>query len=164
METVMSGRKRHRNSGFTLTELLIAVTIIGLISAIAMPLYTQYSIRTYRTEGQSDLLLCAQGMERLAAAAFSYATLVDTDADGTGDASNGAVSANICTPRSTRYNYAVQNVPGNGSTFEILATAIVGSPVATNGALRIDSDGSQLWDKNNDSDFADAGEDNWKDH
>jgi len=153
-----------RCPGFTLTEILIAVAIIAVISSIAIPLYTQYSLRTFRTEAQSDLLLCAQGMERLAATTgFSYAGQVDTDSDGTGDADNGAVSPNMCNPRSTlRYSISIQNVPANGASFEIIAAPLAGSAVATDGRLLIDSASSQFWDENNDADFNDAGEDDWQ--
>lgn len=156
----------YRSSGFTLTEILIAVTIIAVISAISIPLYTQYSLRSFRTEAQSDLLLCAQGMERLAATSgFSYAGQVDTDADGNGDADNGAVSLNMCNPRSTlRYSISVQNVPSNGATFEIIAIPRVGSALASDGRILIDSASSQFWDENNDADFNDANEDNWQEN
>ena len=153
-----------RCSGFTLTEILIAVAIIAIISSIAIPLYTQYSLRTFRTEAQSDLLLCAQGMERLAATSgFTYAGQVDTDTDGNGDADNGPVSTNMCNPRSVlRYSISVQNVPSNGATFEIMATPLSGSAVASDGRILIDSASGQFWDENNDADFNDAGEDNWQ--
>src|SRR5262245_37856005 len=90
--------------GFTLIELLVAMAILAIVSAVAIPIYTQYSIRTFRVEAEGDLLACAQSMERLASRNFTYAGAVDTNADGTGDADTGAVSANICTPKTTRYN------------------------------------------------------------
>lgn len=40
-------RHRHRNTGFTLLELMIAVAIVALIAAIALPAYDGY-IRTSR--------------------------------------------------------------------------------------------------------------------
>jgi type IV pilus assembly protein PilE len=145
--------------GFTLIELLVALAILAIVSAVAIPIYTQYSIRTYRTEAQGDLLDCAQSMERAASRAFTYASALDTDADGTGDTTTGAVTANICTPKTTRYNVTVQAADAN--TFTIRATPIAGSAVASNGLLEITANGTQRWDKNNDGDTADAGENVW---
>ncbi len=145
--------------GFTLVELMIAMVILAVISAVAIPLYTQYSVRTFRTEGQADLLLCAQGMEKQAGLTFTYATLVDTDADGIGDTTTGTVSANICVPTSTRYTYTVQSADAN--TFVLRATPNAGTPVVSDGKMEIDGMGNRRWDKNNNNNLTEAGENNW---
>jgi len=144
-----------------LIELLVALAILAIVSAVAIPIYTQYSVRTYRTEAQSDLLGCAQGMERAASRNFTYALALDADADGTGDTSTGAVTANICTPRTTRYNLTV--TAANANAFTLRATPITGTPVASNGLLEMDANGAQRWDKNNDGDTSDSGENVWHD-
>lgn len=43
------------NAGFTIIEILIVATIIGIMSAIALPSYSAYKIRAYNNMAQSDL-------------------------------------------------------------------------------------------------------------
>ncbi len=141
-----------RVRGFTLVELLVALAIMAIISAVAVPIYTQYSVRTQRVNAEKDLMLCAQSMERLASTSFSYQLHVGPGAD------TGAVTANICTPSTTMYAVAV--TVANANSFTLRATPTSG-PVVGDGMLEVDANGAQRWDRNGDSDFGDADETSW---
>lgn len=143
-----------RTRGFTLIELLVALAILAIISAIAVPIYTEYSVRTQRTNAEKDLLLCAQSMERLGSTTFTYAGHLG------GGASTGPVDQNVCVPSSTAM-YSITLTVADANTFTLRATPIAGSLVASNGMLETDASGAQRWDRNNDGDFGDANETGW---
>ncbi|HEX7813063.1 MAG TPA: prepilin-type N-terminal cleavage/methylation domain-containing protein [Burkholderiales bacterium] len=46
----------RKQKGFTLIEIMIAIAIIGIISAVALPSYTQYILRGKLTEAHTNLL------------------------------------------------------------------------------------------------------------
>lgn len=69
----------NTTKGFTLIELIIVLVIIGILSAIVYPSYTQYVTKTRRSEAQIALLDLAARMERYASEnnnSFTDVTLV----------------------------------------------------------------------------------------
>lgn len=58
--------------GFTLVELLIALLVMGILTAIAYPSYTNYVLRSQRKDAHATLMQDQTIMERCYAQNFSY--------------------------------------------------------------------------------------------
>jgi type IV pilus assembly protein PilE len=57
-------RPPARQGGFSLTELLIVVVIVGVLAAIGLPAYQDYSRTSKRADAHQSLLRMAQLQER----------------------------------------------------------------------------------------------------
>ena len=63
---VVQRPRRAVAAGFTLIELLIAVLVIAVLAAIALPAYNDYVLRGYVNNAQAALLAQAQSMAQFA--------------------------------------------------------------------------------------------------
>ncbi|MES9945501.1 MAG: type IV pilin protein [Candidatus Thiodiazotropha sp.] len=77
-------RYRHIPRGFTLVELMVAVTIIGLLLSIVLPNYMESVRRGHRSDGMDALTAAAQKMEVAKARTGAYpATLAEANISAT---------------------------------------------------------------------------------
>jgi type IV pilus assembly protein PilE len=69
--------ERLRQRGFTLIELLIAIVIVGILVAVAIPSYLQYVIRANRAAAESQMMDIASREQQIFLSNRAYGTLAD---------------------------------------------------------------------------------------
>lgn len=99
-----------KQSGFTLLEIMIAVVIVGILAALAIPSYTEYTMRTKRSEGLALLSEGAARQERFYAQNSSYVTI----AANIGQLAMRNTSGTTVSSDNNYYDMTVSSVPGDG--------------------------------------------------
>lgn len=99
---------RRQQAGFTLMELLVALVVMGILMAIAIPNYNEYVRRTHRANARAALQQAAQWMERVATAQGSYPLMLDSS---------------MTSVEGGRYTIDFDGVPTN-SSFRLIAERV----------------------------------------
>lgn len=136
-----------RQQGFSLIELMIVVVIIGVISAIAIPAYTNQVTKTRRVEAQTALLEFANAMERHRLRNGTYLGVAVNAVKGTPTIFQDQVPFDR-TPKT--YNLRVDFT---ATTYELFAIPIAGGPQANDGKLSLDYTGKRGWDVDGDDTY-----------
>lgn len=117
----------RRQAGFTLIEVLIVVAVVAILSAIALPNYSEYVRRTHRSNAKSALMQASQWMERAATAQGAYPL-------------TNAVPAGVLVVQGERYIITAES---DGTTYTLTATPQGGQQADACGTLTVNQSGTR---------------------
>ncbi|WP_311197237.1 type IV pilin protein [Pseudomonas sp. GCEP-101] len=124
----MSIEAKKSQQGFTLLELMIAVVVVGILAAIALPSYSAYVRRAACEDGKGTLTGAAGLLERYRAQQNTYtgATLgayAQSPVDGSAVLTIAA------------------NIDASGTSYTLTATPVNGGVLAGRGTITLTSTG-----------------------
>ena len=121
--------ERNRQRGFTLIELMIAVVIIGILLAVALPAYQDYVISGNRTAAQAQMMDIANRQQQYLLANRSYASKTQLESSG------------YALPSEVSRSYSYTITLGSGSVPSFTITFDSTGSQASDGDLTLNSEG-----------------------
>ena len=92
-----------KKNGFSLIELMIAVTIVAILAAIAVPSYSAYVRRANRSDATRTLSFIGQALERCYSQSFTYAACPQA-LPGTNPSAQGYYNVTLAVLSATTFN------------------------------------------------------------
>jgi type IV pilus assembly protein PilA len=133
--------KRSMQKGFTLIELMIVVAIIGILAAVALPAYQDYTVRAKVTEGLSLAGAAKTAVSENAANAAAFASgwtvpAVTKNVASVGiDQSTGAITITYASSINSGATLILSPVDGSTASGTALAGTSSGSTVPSAGSV-----------------------------
>jgi len=137
--------KSNHNKGFSLIELMVAVVVVGILAAIAMPSYSSHIIRGARAAAQTELLGLSSLQEKIYLNSNAYASSVTAGYNGTTSGGLGNTSGRTS---DKKYLFTLSGV---GQTYTLIAKPASGIQQTGDGCLTVQENGLRQWYQNNDA-------------
>lgn len=122
---------KKRATGFTLIEMMIAIVIIGILAAIAIPNYQSYLRRATCEDAKATLVGAANVLERFRAQNNTYQGVVLANSGYNQSPVDGAAQFNITAPAANL----------TATAYLLTATPIAGGRLVGRGTLTLTSAG-----------------------
>jgi type IV pilus assembly protein PilE len=137
--TLKGRTMKQQLRGVTIVELLIVMTIIGILTAIAFPSYEAYLKKGRRADAQTLMMDIATKEQQYLLDARTYTATIG--AGGLGIATSGWTCAATC----TNLFYTITVVPGAAPPTFTITAAVQGTQVG-DGNLTLDHQGNRTRD------------------
>lgn len=115
------------NVGFTLIELMIVIAILGIVSAIAIPMYTGYIATARLAEAKNNIAALRLAEEEFFLENNNYFSDMSDDNANLASASTDLWSASKGDGNQVNFTYTVS---ASGNNYTITATGNASTPVA----------------------------------
>ncbi len=124
-------RRANAQRGFTLIEVAVVVAVAAILAAVAIPNYSEYTMRSHRSAVQAFISDVASRQSQFFLDRRSYAATV--------------AALNMTTPAdiAARYTVAIAVVAGPPAGFQVSATPISVQATDRCGLLAIDQAGNR---------------------
>ena len=135
---------RKKQHGFTLIELMIVVAIIGILAAIAVPMYLEYSVRTQVGSG----LVLASGAKAAVTQSYQERGVFPGDNATAGLEAAANITGKYVVQVEVTGAGVIEVTFGNDVNIKILGAMLIMTPTGTAGSVLWDCTGdAQLVDK-----------------
>ena len=135
---------RKKQHGFTLIELMIVVAIIGILAAIAVPMYLEYSVRTQVSSG----LVLASGAKAAVTQSYQERGVFPGDNATAGLEAAANITGKYVVQVEVTGAGVIEVTFGNDVNIKILGAMLIMTPTGTAGSVLWDCTGdAQLVDK-----------------
>ncbi len=132
--------KQH---GFTLVEIMIAVAVVAILAAIAIPSYERYQIKVNRVAAQSEMIEMGSVLQQYLITHRTYAK------SATSFVSLADLNLTTQLPRHETPKLYNVDLTATASTWQLTATPIEQTRQENNGILILNSKGYRCWDEDN---------------
>lgn len=125
MLTRLKKSMENRQGGFTLIELLVVIIIIGILAAIAIPLFLNNRNKGYDKAAVSDITNVAKAVEAAGTDGVAYAAVTKAKIEEMTKISGDTPTLRYCATVATNTasaDYVIQATSKSGSTFQYAAS------------------------------------------